>query len=71
MMMIIMMMIMLVRVGVGDNDDASEVTGERSAEDHADELLLQQEHIVPVRGECPTAEEWSMSYNTIPYSYIM
>ncbi|OLP97554.1 E3 ubiquitin-protein ligase HECTD1 [Symbiodinium microadriaticum] len=33
-----------------------EVTGERSAEDHADELLLQQEHIVPVRGECPTAE---------------
>ena len=33
----------MVRVGVGDNDDASEVTGERSAEDHADELLLQQE----------------------------
>ena len=33
--------------------DVCEVTGERSAEDQADELLLQQERFVPVRGEVP------------------
>ena len=53
MVVLVLVVVVVVMTMMISQKDVCEVTGERSAEDQADELLLQQERFVPVRGEVP------------------